>query len=79
MVHPGFSDSRLEEMLDGGQMAARWREEEVRVLADDGLRSMLDQLDVGADRVGNWPDRTRGAVSRPGTVERMLAGPGGRG
>ena len=46
MVHPGFSDSRLEEMLDGGQMAARWREEEVRVLADDGLRSMLDQLNV---------------------------------
>jgi predicted glycoside hydrolase/deacetylase ChbG (UPF0249 family) len=46
MVHPGFSDSRLEEMLDGGQVAARWREEEVRVLADDGLRSMLDKLDV---------------------------------
>ena len=33
-------------MLDGGQVAARWREEEVRVLADDGLRAMLDQLDV---------------------------------
>jgi predicted glycoside hydrolase/deacetylase ChbG (UPF0249 family) len=46
MVHPGFSDSRLEEMLDGGQMAARWREEEVRVLADDGLRSLLEDLDV---------------------------------
>ena len=46
MVHPGFSDSRLEEMLDGGQMAARWREEEVRVLAHDGLRSLLDELNV---------------------------------
>ena len=46
MVHPGFSDSRLEEMLDGGQLAARWREEEVRVLAHDGLRSLLDELNV---------------------------------
>ena len=41
-MHPGFSDSRLEEMLDGGQMAARWREEEVRVLADTSLRALLD-------------------------------------
>ncbi|MCC7369814.1 MAG: ChbG/HpnK family deacetylase [Chloroflexi bacterium] len=46
MVHPGFSDSRLEEMLDGGQVAARWREEEVRVLADDDLRALLNELKV---------------------------------
>ena len=46
MVHPGFSDSRLENLLDGGQVAARWREEEVRVLADNDLRDLLDQLQV---------------------------------
>ena len=49
MVHPGFSDSRLESMLDGGPVAARWREEEVRVLADRDLRSLLDKLRV--DRI----------------------------
>jgi len=46
MVHPGFSDSRLENLLDGGQVAARWREEEVRVLADNQLRALLDELQV---------------------------------
>ncbi|MCC6173792.1 MAG: ChbG/HpnK family deacetylase [Chloroflexi bacterium] len=49
MVHPGFSDSRLENLLDGGQVAARWREEEVRVLAARDLRSLLD--DLGVERI----------------------------
>jgi predicted glycoside hydrolase/deacetylase ChbG (UPF0249 family) len=49
MVHPGFSDSRLENLLDGGTVAARWREEEVRVLADRDLRSLLNRLAV--DRI----------------------------
>lgn len=42
MVHPGFSDSRLETFLDGGPVAARWREEEVRVLTDRDLKALLD-------------------------------------
>jgi predicted glycoside hydrolase/deacetylase ChbG (UPF0249 family) len=66
MVHPGYSDSRLENLLDsaswapapptsgvldgnglhGGQVAARWREEEVRVLADLQLKALLDDLHV---------------------------------
>ncbi len=46
MVHPGFSDSRLESMLDGGPVAARWREEEVRVLVDRDLRALLDRQGV---------------------------------
>ena len=41
MVHPGFSDARLETFLDGGPVAARWREEEVRVLTDGDLKSLL--------------------------------------
>jgi predicted glycoside hydrolase/deacetylase ChbG (UPF0249 family) len=49
MVHPGFSDSRLENLLDGGTVAARWREEEVRVLADRSLRTLLSELRV--DRI----------------------------
>ncbi len=32
--------------LDGGPKAAEWRETEVRVLRDENLRSLLDQLDV---------------------------------
>ena len=46
MVHPGFSDSRLETFLDGGPVAARWREEEVRVLVDRDLRALLDRRGV---------------------------------
>jgi predicted glycoside hydrolase/deacetylase ChbG (UPF0249 family) len=46
MVHPGYSDSRLVQMLDKGQTAARWREEEVRVLRDLQLRALLDDLHV---------------------------------
>ena len=46
MVHPGFSDSRLETFLDGGPVAARWREEEVRVLVDGDLRALLDRRGV---------------------------------
>ncbi|HYU17084.1 MAG TPA: ChbG/HpnK family deacetylase [Chloroflexota bacterium] len=49
MVHPGFSDSRLESFLDGGPVAARWREEEVRVLTDRDLRALLDERRV--DRI----------------------------
>jgi predicted glycoside hydrolase/deacetylase ChbG (UPF0249 family) len=46
MVHPGFSDSRLETFLDGGPVAARWREEEVRVLTDKDLRGLLEDRRV---------------------------------
>ena len=46
MVHPGFSDTRLENMLDGGPTAARWREEEVRVLVDPRLKELLWELRV---------------------------------
>jgi predicted glycoside hydrolase/deacetylase ChbG (UPF0249 family) len=46
MVHPGFSDSRLETLLDGGPVAARWREEEVRVLTDGDLRGLLDDRQI---------------------------------
>jgi predicted glycoside hydrolase/deacetylase ChbG (UPF0249 family) len=46
MVHPGFSDERLEEMLDGGREAAKWRVEEVEVLKKTDLRSLLDELNV---------------------------------
>jgi predicted glycoside hydrolase/deacetylase ChbG (UPF0249 family) len=49
MVHPGFSDSRLETFLDGGPVAARWREEEVRVLTDRDLLGLLDERQV--DRI----------------------------
>ena len=49
MVHPGFSDSRLETFLDGGPVAARWREEEVRVLTDRDLRRLLEKRRV--DRI----------------------------
>ena len=46
MVHPGFSDSRLETMLDGGPVAARWREEEVRILTDRDLLRLLEKRQV---------------------------------
>ncbi|MFN8522558.1 MAG: ChbG/HpnK family deacetylase [Chloroflexota bacterium] len=46
MVHPGFSDSRLATFLDGGEVAARWREEEVRVLTHQDLRDVVEQRSV---------------------------------
>ncbi len=49
MVHPGFSDARLETFLDGGPVAARWREEEVRILTDRDLRGLLHERHI--DRI----------------------------
>jgi predicted glycoside hydrolase/deacetylase ChbG (UPF0249 family) len=46
MVHPGFSDSSLEQQLDGGHQAAMLREEEVRILTDHRLRDLLDRNEV---------------------------------
>lgn len=46
MVHPGFSDSQLENQLDGGHQAALLREEEVRILTDPKLRELLERLDI---------------------------------
>jgi hypothetical protein len=61
MVHPGFNDGRLVNFLDGGEMAAQWREEEVRVLTDEALRRVLDRGTVErinyrtlANGVGRW-------------------------
>ena len=46
MVHPGFVDNLLVESLDGGYEAALRREEEVKVLTDARLRSLLEEQNI---------------------------------
>jgi len=41
MVHPGYSDARLEGHLDGGILAALRREEEIRALTSDELLALI--------------------------------------